>query len=254
MVAEGLDMLVSIIMPSYNAARFVGAALDSVLAQTYTNWELLVVDDASKDESVKAIEAYAGQDVRIRLIPLSRNVGAAAARNIALEQARGRYIAFLDSDDVWSPNKLERQIAFMQAHGYAFTITGYDTIDEAGSSVNRVIHVPSKLTYRQYLRNTIIGCLTVVIDRQQTGDFRMPEIKSSHDMALWCLIMRRGFDVYGLDEVLAHYRLVSTSNTAKKWKAAKDVWRVYREWEHLSVPYAAFNFCGYVLHAVIKRL
>ena len=246
--------MVSIITPSWNCASFLEETIKSIQAQTYSNWELLFQDDCSTDDTREKVLRMAAKDPRIKYACNPQNSGAAITRNNAIRRAQGRWVAFLDSDDVWSPNKLERQIAFMQAHGYAFTITGYDTIDEAGSSVNRVIHVPSKLTYRQYLRNTIIGCLTVVIDRQQTGDFRMPEIKSSHDMALWCLIMRRGFDVYGLDEVLAHYRLVSTSNTAKKWKAAKDVWRVYREWEHLSIPYAAWNFCGYAINAVLKRL
>lgn len=244
----------SVIMPSYNAARFISASIDSVMAQTWTDWELLIVDDASKDDSGSVIRSYAERDVRIRPFFLQENCGAAAARNVALEHARGRFVAFLDSDDLWVPDKLARQVSFMQQNGHAFTVTAYDTIDERGSSVNRRIAAPSHLNYREYLRNTIIGCLTVMIDREQTGDFRMPAIKSSHDMALWLEIMRRGFDVYGLNEVLAHYRLVATSNTARKWKAAKDVWRVYREWEKLSVPYAVFNFCGYALHAVLKRL
>ena len=246
--------LVSIIMPSYNASRFITESIKSVIVQTYQNWELLIADDCSKDSSVEVIKKIIDKDQRIKLISLLKNVGAAAARNVAIEHANGQYIAFLDSDDVWEPEKLERQLAFMKENKYAFTYSEYYVMEEDGKKTGSFIRIPSSLSYRQYLRNTIIGCLTVVIDRNIVGDFRMPLIKSSHDMALWLLIMKRGYKAYGIKEVLAGYRLVSTSNTAKKWKAAKDVWRVYRKIEHLSVLFSAFCFCGYVFNAVIKRM
>ena len=181
-------------------------------------------------------------------------MGAAETRNQALKIAKGRYIAFLDSDDLWTPDKLEKQIAFMQTYGYAFSFSDYRILKEDGKWTGKILHMPALLTYHQYLRNTAIGCLTVLIDRTKTGDFMMPNIKSSHDMALWLLIMRRGFKAYSIPECLASYRLVSTSNTAKKYKAAQDVWRVYRNVEQLSLCYSAFCFCGYAIHAVIKRL
>ena len=246
--------LVSIIMPSYNASQFVTESINSVLLQTYLNRELLVVDDCSKDDSVRIVQKFVDIDQRVRLFPLEKNVGAAAARNVAIGQAKGQYIAFLDSDDVWNEDKLEKQLAFMKQNSYAFVFSDYYVMEEDGRKTGNIVRVPISLTYHQYLRNTIIGCLTVMIDRKQTGDFRMPLIKSSHDMALWLLIMKRGFKAYGLKEVLAGYRLVSTSNTAKKWKAAKDVWKVYRKIEGLSVLYAMYCFSGYVLHAVLKRV
>ena len=246
--------LVSIIMPSYNASRFITESIKSVIVQTYQNWELLIADDCSKDSSVEVIKKIIDKDQRIKLFSLLKNVGAAAARNVAIEHANGQYIAFLDSDDVWEPEKLERQLAFMKENKYAFTYSECYVMEEDGKKTGSFIRIPSSLSYRQYLRNTIIGCLTVVIDRNIVGDFRMPLIKSSHDMALWLLIMKRGYKAYGIKEVLAGYRLVSTSNTAKKWKAAKDVWRVYRKIEHLSVLFSAFCFCGYVFNAVIKRM
>jgi len=241
-------------MPSYNAARFIGESINSVLLQTYSNWELLIVDDCSKDNSVEVVRKFANIDKRVVLFSLEKNVGAAAARNVAIEHAQGQYIAFLDSDDVWDEYKLEKQLAFMKQYSYAFTFSNYYVMEENGKKTENIVKVPSSLSYHQYLRNTIIGCLTVIIDRQQTGDFKMPLIKSSHDMALWLLIMKRGFKAYGLKDVLAGYRLVSTSNTAKKWKAAKDVWKVYREIEGLSVLYAAYCFCGYAINAVLKRI
>ena len=249
-----IEGLVSIIMPSYNAARFIGESINSVLLQTYSNWELLIVDDCSKDNSVVVVRKFANIDKRVVLFSLEKNVGAAAARNVAIEHAQGQYIAFLDSDDVWDEYKLEKQLAFMKQYSYAFTFSNYYVMEENGKKTENIVKVPSSLSYHQYLRNTIIGCLTVIIDRQQTGDFKMPLIKSSHDMALWLLIMKRGFKAYGLKDVLAGYRLVSTSNTAKKWKAAKDVWKVYREIEGLSVLYAAYCFCGYAINAVLKRI
>ena len=247
-----IEGLVSIIMPSYNAARFIGESINSVLLQTYSNWELLIVDDCSKDNSVEVVRKFANIDKRVVLFSLEKNVG--AARNVAIEHAQGQYIAFLDSDDVWDEYKLEKQLAFMKQYSYVFTFSNYYVMEENGKKTENIVKVPSSLSYHQYLRNTIIGCLTVIIDRQQTGDFKMPLIKSSHDMALWLLIMKRGFKAYGLKDVLAGYRLVSTSNTAKKWKAAKDVWKVYREIEGLSVLYAAYCFCGYAINAVLKRI
>ena len=249
-----IEGLVSIIMPSYNAARFIGESINSVLLQTYSNWELLIVDDCSKDNSVEVVRKFANIDKRVVLFSLEKNVGAAAARNVAIEHAQGQYIAFLDSDDVWDEYKLEKQLAFMKQYSYVFTFSNYYVMEENGKKTENIVKVPSSLSYHQYLRNTIIGCLTVIIDRQQTGDFKMPLIKSSHDMTLWLLIMKRGFKAYGLKDVLAGYRLVSTSNTAKKWKAAKDVWKVYREIEGLSVLYAAYCFCGYAINAVLKRI
>lgn len=241
-------------MPAYNSAQFITESIESVIAQTYTNWELLITDDCSKDESYSIINEYAAKDKRIHIFQTPHNSGAATARNISLNNATGKYIAFLDSDDLWVADKLERQIDFMQKHDIAFSFSNYDIMEENGKKTGHVIQAPKVIGYHAYLRNTIIGCLTVIIDRGKTGDFLMPNIKSSHDMALWLLVMKRGFKAYALQETLAHYRLVATSNTAKKWKAAKDVWRVYRDIEHINVFYSAFCFAGYAINAVLKRL
>ena len=246
--------LVSVIMPSYNSARFVSEAIKSVMNQTYQNWELLITDDCSKDNSVEVINKYTAQDSRVKLEALKKNVGAASARNISLEKAKGEYIAFLDSDDTWNLDKLEYQIDFMRKRNLPFTFSNYEIMEENGDKQNKIISVPTELSYKQYLKNTIIGCLTVVINRKIVGDFQMPLIKSSHDMALWLLIMKRGFHAYGIKKCLASYRLVSTSNTSQKRKAAKDVWKVYREIEHLSLIYSTYCFLGYAINATIKRL
>jgi len=160
----------------------------------------------------------------------------------------------LDSDDYWEKEKLANQIEFMKINDIAFSFSSYIPISEDGKVSYPPILSIEKIGYHDYLKNTIIGCLTVVIDREKTGDFEMPNIRSSHDMALWLLIMKRGFYAYGLDENLAKYRNVSISNTASKWRAAKDVWTVYRKIEKLSFLYSIWCFLNYVFNAIIKRI
>ena len=249
-----MSNLVSIITPSFNSSKFIRECVDSVISQTFQDWELLIVDDFSKDNSKDIISELSSQDERIRPFFLEDNIGAAAARNVALKQAKGKYIAFLDSDDIWNEDKLENQISFMNEKNIAFSFTSYQPISEGGEKKHSVITAPDKMSYHSYLKNTIIGCLTVIIDKEKTGDFQMPNIRSSHDMALWLLIMKRGFSAYGLDENLAYYRIVSTSNTSKKWKAAKDVWDVYRKVENLNIIYSTYCFIGYAFNAIKKRM
>jgi len=249
-----MNNLVSIITPSYNSSKFMEDCVMSVLSQSYTNWELLIIDDCSKDNSREKITALAKKDDRIKVTFLEKNLGAAEARNVAIRQAKGKYIAFLDSDDLWDSHKLEKQIHFMQENDISFSFSTYQFMSEDGKNLANVIKAPPKMTYHSYLKNTIIGCLTVIIDREKTGDFEMPNIRSSHDMALWLLIMKRGFSAYGLDENLAKYRVVSSSNTVNKTKAAKEVWDVYRKVEKLNIVYSAICFVGYAFNAIKKRI
>ncbi len=247
-------MLVSIITPSYNSSKYILDTINSVISQSYKNWEMIIVDDFSKDNSVEIINIFVKKDNRIKLVSLNENVGAAEARNIALRKAKGQFIAFLDSDDLWLPEKLTIQIKFMQTNNIAFSFSSYQKMDTNGKVLNNIVSVPKEISYNQYLRNTIIGCLTVVIDKTKTGFFEMPKIKSSHDMALWLLIMRRGFKAYGINKVLARYRLVPTSNTANKWKSAKDVWKVYRKIEKINIVKSSYYFLSYAINAMIRRV
>ena len=249
-----VNHLVTIITPSYNSENFIKDTIDSVISQTYQNWEMIIVDDRSNDHSAKYIKNLIKNDTRIKLIALDKNVGAAEARNKALEVANGRYIAFLDSDDIWLPEKLEKQLDFMKKNDHAFTFTSYVPVSENGTEEYSIVSVPLEIDYSGYCKNTIIGCLTVMIDKEKTGNFRMPNIKSSHDMALWLLIMKRGFKAYGLNEVLAKYRLVSTSNTSKKYEAVVDVWKVYREIEKLPFITSSWYFMHYIFNAIKKRI
>ena len=248
------EPLVSVIMPAYNAARFIRHSIQSVLQQSFQNWELLVTDDASTDNTPQVLEMAATQDPRIKVFLLKQNQGPGAARNHSLSQAKGRYIAFLDSDDLWLPHKLEQQLRFMQNRQSAFTFASYSLINQQGEDLHKTIHAPASITYRQYLRNTIIGCLTVMIDREKTGPVVMPDMKTSQDMATWLDILKTGITAHGMSEVLAQYRIVDGSNTSSKWKSAMDVWRVYRQHERLSIPASCFNFAGYCFNAIKKRL
>ena len=249
-----MNNLVSVITPSYNSSKFIDECVNSVISQSYTNWELLIVDDCSDDCSKELLLDLERRDERIQVIFLDNNIGAANARNVAILKAKGKYIAFLDSDDSWDSQKLYKQISFMIKNEIAFSYTSYQSISENGLDIIRVINAPYKMSYNNYLKNTIIGCLTVVIDKEKVGDFEMPSIRSSHDMALWLLIMKRGFDAYGLNENLANYRIVSTSNSSSKLDAANDVWRVYRQFERLSFFYSTWCFLNYAFNAVIRRI
>ena len=249
-----MNNLVSVITPSYNSSKFIDECINSVISQSYSNWELLIVDDCSDDSSKELLLDLERRDERIQVIFLDNNLGAANARNVAILKAKGKYIAFLDSDDSWDSQKLYKQISFMIKNEIAFSYTSYQSISENGLDIIRVINAPYKMSYNNYLKNTIIGCLTVVIDKEKVGDFEMPSIRSSHDMALWLLIMKRGFDAYGLNENLANYRIVSTSNSSSKLDAANDVWRVYRQFERLSFFYSTWCFLNYAFNAVIRRI
>ncbi|KAB1515172.1 glycosyltransferase family 2 protein [Photobacterium damselae subsp. damselae] len=248
------DCLVSIITPSFKSKDFIKDTINSVYHQVYSNFEMIIVDDFSSDKSADYIESIL-PDERFKLIRLEKNIGAAEARNIAIGKAQGRYIAFLDSDDLWYPEKLEKQIKFMQNNELAFSYTSYDLINESGDKLNKVVKSVTSINFNGYMKNTIIGCLTVMIDRSKVKPFLMPNLRSSHDMALWGDIMKNNdIKAYGMSDVLSSYRLVSTSNTANKKKAAKEVWNVYREYFKFNFIKSSWFFINYAIHAILKRL
>lgn len=247
------DKLVSIITPVYNAEKFLKSTIDSVLAQDYKEWEMILVDDCSIDNSEKIIRKYMEFDKRIKYIKLSVNSGAAVSRNTAIKSAQGRYIAFLDSDDIWTPNKLKVQIEFMKKNSVGFSFSDYRVMDENGEEIDRIIRVPDEIDYEGYLRNTIIGCLTVVIDRKICGDFSMVNIRKNQDMATWLKVLKKCNKAYGINECLGVYRLVDGSISNNKVKAAKSVWKTYRDVEKLSIIKSGIYFTSYVINAVKKR-
>ena len=197
--------LVSIIMPSYNCGRYVEETIRSVQAQTYKNWEIIFVDDCSEDDTIKRISELREQDSRIQLFMNHCNSGAAVSRNAALRNARGRWIAFLDSDDLWEPTKLEKQISFMEKNGYAFSYTEYQEMDADGNLTGVTISGPKHVTKQGMYNFCWPGCLTVMYDREKIGLIQIEDIKKNNDYAMWLKICKKA-DCYLLPEVLAKYR------------------------------------------------
>lgn len=246
---------VSIIIPVYNAEKYIRDTVKSVQAQTYANWEMWLIEDGSADGSRQAIEELAAADPeRIRVL-VKENEGAARARNYGLAQATGRYVAYLDADDLWSPDKLEKQLAYMEEKQAAFCFTGYEFANEAGEGLGKVVRVPETLTYKEALKNTTIFTSTVIFDtnRLSKDKLEMPRIKSE-DTALWFQVLRSGVTAFGLDENLVRYRRVEGSLSANKLSALQRIWNLYRKAEGLSVPYSVYNFFFWAIRAVKRRI
>lgn len=246
--------LVSIITPCFNSERFIAATIESVQAQTFVDWELIVSDDGSHDATIEIVNQFAKNDRRIRLITVSKNSGPGPTRNRALASSTGQYIAFLDSDDLWKRNKLEKQLKFMESVDAAFTFTSYEIIDEFGKEYNKIVHAPNCLNYKDLLKNTIIGCLTVIVDRSKVGDLTMPDIRNRQPLVVWLRILRQGIVARGLDEVLASYRIVKRSVSRNKVSAASNVWKVYRKYQSLSFIQSLYYFIHYALNGFVRNL
>ncbi|MUK87347.1 glycosyltransferase [Ornithinibacillus sp. L9] len=242
--------LISVITPAFNAEKFISRTIESVLDQTYTNWEMVIVDDRSTDNTVSIIQEYQKKDERIKLHILPENSGSAIARNTAMKNAQGQYIAFLDSDDLWYPQKLEKQLKFMQEKDIAFSFTKYRRMDEDGTIRNVVSKAPKSVGYHDLLRHCVIGCLTVMIDRDKVGRLDMIDIRTRQDYAYWLEITKRGFRAYGLPEVLSKYRTVENSISRNKFKAAKRQWYVYRNVENLGILKSLWYFTHYTFMGV----
>ena len=257
--------MVSIIMPAYNAGSYISESIDSVLAQSFTQWELVISDDGSTDNTLAIVQVYSLRDHRVRLVQTQKNQGAAAARNLAISASIGRFIAFLDSDDLWMPKKLEIQIDRMLKEKAVLSYTAYRKITEQGVQGTHVIEVPATTNYDTLLQSNTIACLTAVYDSQAIGKMYFPEIKQRQDHLLWLKILKRighedysfwlkilkfidksdnRFDVtsspeptyvLGINEPLAWYRVRKNSLSGNKFKAAAFQWVAYRHHEKLSL-------------------
>ena len=213
------DVKVSIITPVYNSEKFLAKSIESVVNQTYGNWEHIIVDDQSADSSPDIIRRYAAKDDRIIPIFLDKNVGAGPARNRAIEASSGQIIAFLDSDDFWLEKKLEIHVAFMVKENAAFSHTSYGFINEKGNVINKTFHVSDKpIGYIDLLKRTEISCLTAMYDAAKIGKMYMPDLRIKQDYALWLSILKRGYKSIPLDVELAFYRQRKNSNTNKKYR------------------------------------
>ena len=249
--------MISIVTPVYNAAAFIVQTMEMVKAQTYTDWELILVDDGSKDNSCEIIGTYLEEnpDKRIRLIKKGKNEGAALTRNCGIKEAKGRYIAFLDADDVWLKHKLQRQMEFMKEKDAGFVFSAYEFVDEEAIGTGRIVHVPESLTYKKALSRTVIFTTTVLLDTQKISKdlIYMPNVPSE-DSATWWQILRKGYVARGLDEVLAIYRRPAKSLSSNKLKAIQRIWYLYRKVEKLSLPASCIAFVGWAYRATVRRI
>lgn len=246
--------MISVIIPVHNAEGFIRDTVSSVQAQTYSDWELILVENGSTDLSADICASLMEKDTRIRLIK-SNGTGAAAARNAGTIAARGRYQCFLDADDLWLPQKLEKELEFCIRKDAAFVFTGYEFADEEAKGTGRVVRVPESITYEQALGNTTIFTSTVMFDREKLpmNLMLMPKIESE-DTATWWQILRAGFIGYGLDEALTLYRRSRGTLSSNKLKALKRTWRLYRKAEGFGVLKSARYFVSYAVRALIRRL
>ena len=244
--------LVSIITPTYNCAKFIARTLDSVQAQTYQNWEMIIVDDCSEDNTREIVEEYIKNDSRIQYHLLEVNSGAAVARTTAMKLAKGAYMAFLDSDDIWTPDKLERQISWMEDNGYAFSCTAYEHIDEDDNLLNRTIRTIKKTDYNRLLLDCPVGNSSVVYNVEKMGKFEVPNIRKRNDDALWLQMLKKEKYIWGMPDVLMKYRIRPNSISSNKFKVIKYHWILYREIEHLSVIRSVFHICWWGTIKVLR--
>lgn len=248
-----MEPLVSIITPCYNSADFIVPTLHSVLEQTYKNWELIVIDDCSKDNTCKIIEGFVQQNHNIKLIKLSQNGGVANARNVGLEHAKGKYVAFLDSDDIWLKEKLAKQVTYMEGQNLPMTFCAYNRIDEEGNIISRKIEAPGSVNYRQLLSHNVIIFSTSLTLRSAIGDLKFK--KAGHeDWIFWLDLFKKNISGYGINEALVLYRIRKGSVSANKLKVIGYTWKILRESEKLGFFESAYHFIKYAFSTVWKRL
>ena len=247
--------LISIIVPVYNAEKFLEETIKTVQNQTYSKWELIFIDDCSKDNSVKLIEKYKKQDDRIRLYRQPENGGTALARNIGIQNASGDYICFLDADDLWHKEKLEKQLEFMQKKLCAFSFTGYQFVDSNGNRNGKKVFVPLKISYNEALKNTTISTITVMFDMNQLSkdEIMMPNVRSE-DTATWWKVLKIVDCAYAINEILSYYRRSQNTNSSNKLRAIKQTWNLYRNVENFNIFKSFYFFSCYIYNAIKRRI
>ena len=242
---------VSIIVPMYNAEKFIGKTIESVLSQTYENWEMLIMNDVSTDNSLAVVNEYAKKDDRIKVVNTEKNMGVVKGRNHLIDLANGKYIAFLDADDYWHSQKLEKQIQFMKEKNAGISCTEYTRVKENGEKINEVV-IKSEISYTDMLKNNYLGCLTVMYDVEKVGKRYFKELEKNEDYVLWLEIVKDVKTIYGLKENLAYYRVLDNSRSSNKSKTAKVRWEIYRKIEKLSLLKSIYYFMHYAVRAVLK--
>lgn len=249
-----MNSMISIIMPSYNTANYIEASIESVRHQTYENWELIIVDDCSTDDTDEVVRPFLS-DRRIRYLKNEQNSGAAISRNRALREAKGKWIAFLDSDDLWLPEKLEKQVAFMEQNGYHFSYTNYEEINMAGEKTGVRVTGPKKITKTGMFNYCWPGCLTVMYDAETVGLIQIADIKKNNDYAMWLKVCRKA-DCYLLDECLAQYRRGRAGSVSTHSVKTMVGWhyKLFREAEGFGLVQSVCNTARNLLWGVYKKI
>jgi teichuronic acid biosynthesis glycosyltransferase TuaG len=244
---------VAVVMPAHNSELYISEAINSVIAQTFTDWELIVVDDYSRDSTRKIVEHFTRKDQRIRLLTLPKNMGAAGARNFATNASHSEYVAFLDSDDKWMPEKLEEQLRYFEHHEALAVCSPYEVIDESGEKSLGIRKPHGTISYENMLKSNKIGCLTFMYNRKFLGNVYMPEGIGHEDYATWLLLMKRtGLVVGCVNKVLAKYRVAKNSNSSNKIRMASNQWKIYRQFLKIGLFRSSFYFCCYMLNGVFR--
>ena len=245
--------LVSIIVPVYNAEKFIKDTINTVLQQTHQNFELILVDDCSNDASIQLIQQE--KDKRIQLIKNKKNSGAAISRNNGIKIAKGKYLCFLDADDLWDKQKIEKQVSYMKKNNCAFSYTAYEFANEKGLPTGKKVFIPSKITYNEALKNTTIWTSTVMFNMEKLSkeDIYMPNVKSE-DTATWWKILKKIDKAYGLNEILSYYRRSEGTLSSNKIEAIKRIWNLYRNVEKLPIIKSVYCFMFYLFRAIKRRI
>lgn len=247
-----MDYRISIITPTYNCGKFIGRTIESVQMQTYENWEMIIVDDCSTDDTTHVVNFYVEKDSRIKYHRLDSNAGASVARTKAMELATGEYMAFLDSDDIWHSDKLQKQLHYMIDNDINFSCTSYEQIDEDDKSLNKIIKVIPKTNYNRLLLDCPVGNSTVMYNVSAMGKFEVPLIRKRNDDALWLRMLKKEQYIVGYDEVLMKYRIRANSISSNKMELIRYHWKLYREIEKLSIIRSVFHIAYWIFIKVFR--
>lgn len=246
-----MQVLVSIIMPAYNCEKYIAQAIKSVLTQTYCDFELIIIDDYSDDKTAEIIEMMCKRDSRIKMIFNKRNLGVSATRSLGVSLANGEWIAFIDSDDCWERNKLEKQLAYTATNNAEFVFTGSSFIDERGNPYNSIFEVPNRVSYKQLLKQNVISCSSVLIKKKYMEMFSMNNDNTHEDYSAWLRILKILPFAYGINEPLLIYRITSTSKSGNKLKSLIMAYRTYR-YVGLNVIYSSYYMSWYIVRGIRK--
>ena len=245
---------ISIIMPVFNAKKYIDESIASVISQTYDNWELILIDDCSTDDTYDYLLESYEENPKIKLLRNLLNSGAGASRNLGLQSASGQFIAFLDADDIWLPSKLEKQLAFMLDRKSAIVHTSYSFINESGGPISGRVNVSKHVDLNSYMRNTEIGMSTVLINKEIIGTFEFPEMRTHEDAVLWLSLLGYGFKAEGLDEILVYYRVRKGQLSENKILAAQTVFKLFIKVKHIPIHKRLVNYSFYAFNSIFKRL